>query len=433
MKFFKEHKDLFLVKLFSVNSLGVILRSLLGVISQKLVAVYLGPAGIALLGNLRNVLNLSGLVSTIGIDQGVLKYQSEFEAKPHKLKKLYESSLAYSLLGSCIIFLVLFFGASYWSKYLFKTQEYNYLFIILAFTLPFTALYNLCFAIINGKSNYKKATLISFTTYVIVTLFVVVLVMCYNLSGALLAIILTPMAQIISLIIFARSEMYLFYGLKIKFHKFFKNKLFVFIIMSFVVVVLNNVVELQLRNYVIKKLSIQSAGYWTSMLSLSNYYLSFMTGVYSLYILPKYSKMNSLNVFKKELFSIYKIIIPIFVVMFVGIYVFRDLIIHLLYSKEFMPMQSLFKWQLMGDLVKIVAVVMAYQLIAQKAWKFFIITEAVSCLLLYGLGVYFVDKMGVEGIVLAHFLRYVIYLIIIIFLIQYIFKKDISIDERKHT
>ncbi|WP_445957204.1 O-antigen translocase [Yeosuana sp.] len=433
MDLFKKNKDLFLVKLFSVNSIGVISRSVLGFVSQKIVAVYLGPNGIALLGNLRNALNLFGFVSTIGIDQGVLKYQSEFEDKPNELKKLYESSLAYSIIGSIVIFLVLFFGATYWSNYLFKTPEYNYLFVILAFTLPFTALYNLCFAIINGKSNYKKATLISFTAYAIVTLFIVALVICCDLSGALLAVVLTPIAQIITLMIFARSEMYLFYGLKIKFHKFYKNNLFVFIVMSFSAVVLGNVVELQLRNHIIKKLSIQEAGYWTSMLSLSNYYLSFMTGVYSLYILPKYAKMTSLKVFKKELVSIYKIIIPIFALMFMGIYVFREIIIQLLYSKEFLPMQSLFKWQLIGDLVKIIAAVMAYQFIAQKSWKLFIITEMISYALLYIFGVYFVDKMGIEGIVLAHFLRYVVYLIVIIFLVQYIFKMHNTIDEVKHS
>ncbi len=433
MEFKNKNKELFLVKLFSVNSIGVILRSLLGFVSQKLVAVYLGPNGIALMGNLRNALNLFGFISTLGIDQGLLKYQSEFEDKPIELKKLYESSLAYSLIGSFIIFAVLFFGSTFWSDYLFKTPEYSYLFVILAFTLPFTAIYNLCFAIVNGKSNYKKATLISFTVYAIVTLFIVMLVICCNLDGALLAVTLTPMAQIATLLFFARSELFLFYGLKIKLHKFFKNKLFIFIVMSFAAIVLANIVELKLRNHIIEKLSIQEAGYWTSMLSLSNYYLSFMTGVYSLYILPKYAKMTNLKVFKNELVNIYKIIIPIFALMFVGIYLFREIIIQILYSKEFLPMQYLFKWQLIGDLVKIVAAVIAYQFIAQKLWKFFIITEAMSYFLFYVFGVYFVDKYGVEGVVLANFLRYVVYLIIVLFLVKYIFKNHEIIDETKRT
>ena len=224
MEINNKNKELFLVKLFSVNSIGVILRSLLGFVSQKLIAVYLGPNGIALIGNLRNALNLFGFISTLGIDQGLLKYQSEFEDKPNDLKKLYESSLAYSLIGSSIIFAVLFFGSTFWSDYLFKTPEYSYLFVILAFTLPFTAIYNLCFAIVNGKSDYKKATLISFTVYALVTMFIVMLVICCDLDGALLTVALTPMAQIATLLLFSRSELFLFYGLKIKLHKFFKNK-----------------------------------------------------------------------------------------------------------------------------------------------------------------------------------------------------------------
>ncbi|WP_372756690.1 O-antigen translocase [Mariniflexile sp.] len=423
MNFFNKNKDLFLVKLFSVNSLGIGLRSVLGLISQKLIAIYLGPDGVAFVGNMRNALTLFGLGATSAVDQGVLKYQAEFEGNPVKIKKLYDTSIAYTVVGSLLVFFLLFFGASVWSNYLFNTETYNYLFIILAFTLPFTALYNLCFAIVNGQSNYKKATLLSFSTYTVVTILVIVMVVYYQLPGALLAVTLTPLVQLIGLFLFAKKELHLFYAVRAKFHNFFKNKLFVFIIMSLAAVVLNNIVELELRSYLIRKLSIADAGYWTSITSLSNYYLSFLTGVYSLYVLPRFSKISDLKMFKLELIHIYKIIIPIFLIMFLGIYVFREFIIHLLYTSEFLPMQNLFKWQLLGDLVKIIAAIMAYQFIAQKLWKLFVITEVISFLLLYFFGVYFVNKMGVEGIVFAHFLRYVVYLFMILFLLKNFYKK----------
>ena len=73
---------------------------------------------------------------------------------------------------------------------------------------------------------------------------------------------------------------------------------------------------------------------------------------------------------------------------------------------------------------------MAYQFIAQKLWKIFIITEAISYILLYLFGLYFIKKMGVDGIVFAHFLRYVVYLLIVIFSLKYIFKKQETIDEK---
>ena len=199
--------------------------------------------------------------------------------------------------------------------------------------------------------------------------------------------------------------------------------------MASVSVVFSNLVDLQLRNHLIQKLSAEEAGYWTSMLSLSNYYLSFMTGVYSLYVLPKYSKIKSLSVFVKELKHIYKIVLPIFAIMFIAIYFLKAPLIKLLYTDEFLPMQTLFKWQLLGDMVKIIAVIIAYQFIAQKLWKIFIITEIISFVMLYVFGVYFIKTMGVEGITFAHFLRYVIYLVIVIFAVRRFFKRNVEYEK----
>ena len=410
MNFFKEHKNLFFLKLFSVNSIGVLLRSVLGLVSQKLLAIYVGPEGIALVGNLRNALNIISLGSTSGIDQGLLTNQSKLENEPEKLKKLYSTSLTYSIIGSSIVGLVLLFGANFWSQYLFNTTRFNFLFIILGMTVPFTAIYNLCIAVINGKSDYKKATFMTFSINTVVTLLVICFVVNFGLSGALLALVVTPLVQFGALFVLARKEIKLFKAIKLYFDKAFQNELLIFIVMSFVAVVLSNVVDIQLRNHLISKLSIKEAGYWTSMMSLSNFYLAFMAGVYSLYILPKYAKIDSLNVFVHELKQIYKFVIPLFGILFVGLYLFREILIQLLFTKEFIPMQSLFKWQLIGDMIKIIAVIIGYQFIAQKLWRLFIITELVSFIVWYILGIYFIGKMGVEGIVFAHFLRYIVYL-----------------------
>ncbi len=383
----------------------------------------MGPSGLALVGNLRNALALFGLGATFGIDQGVLKYQSELEDQPEELEKMYATSAFYGLIGSVFICLILCFGASFWSQFLFKTKDFNYIFIILAFTMPFTAVYNLSLAIINGKSNYKKATIITFSTYTMVTLLVIFLVSVYKLSGVLLAISLTPVAQFLTLFFFSKNSLKLFTSLKMQFHSFYRNALFTFIVMSCAAVFLGNIVDLQLRNHLINNLSAEEAGYWTSMSGLSNYYLSFMTGVYSLYILPKYAKINKLEFFIQELKKIYKLILPVFGLVFIVLFWFRELVIKLLFSEDFLPMESLFKWQLLGDFVKIIAMVIAYQFIAKNLWKLFILTEALSYILLYVLGVFFMDKMGVEGITFAHFLRYIIYLIIVILSVKRIFKK----------
>jgi len=78
----------------------------------------------------------------------------------------------------------------------------------------------------------------------------------------------------------------------------------------------------------------------------------------------------------------------------------------------------LFKWQLLGDFVKIASIIIAHQFLAKKMVMQFIVTELVSLILFYTFSAYFIKSMGAEGIVLAHFLRYVLYFIIVIIMLR---------------
>ena len=81
-------------------------------------------------------------------------------------------------------------------------------------------------------------------------------------------------------------------------------------------------------------------------------------------------------------------------------------------------MKPLFKWQLLGDFVKIGSIIIAHQFLAKKMVKQFILTELMSLMLFYTFSVYFVKTLGAEGIVLAHFIRYVIYFFVVVFLLR---------------
>lgn len=413
----------FLVKLFSFNTIGVSLRTLIGLISQKIVAIYLGPSGVAILGNLRNLMGLVGMFSTTGIDQGVVTLQSKFSDTPKHLKELYKTFNFYALIGSLFTAVILLFGYKDLSEFIFGTQQYDYLLLVLALGLPFMAIYNVAIAVANGKSDYKRVTFITVFVHVAVSAGLIILVQRFDLKGALWAIVLTPLVQVISLFIFSRSQVISLIMAGIGLIKTISRQLFIFVIMSFSAVVLSNVVDLFLRNQLILKLSALDAGYWTSMTSVSNYYLSILAGFYSLYVLPRYAKVDTMSEFKREVWKIFKFIIPVFLLLFVVIYLLRDVLVILLFSKEFIPMTDLFKWQLLADLIKIIAVIIAFNLIAKQMWKLFIISEIFSSLLFYILGSYLIDNIGLEGVVIAHLLRYLLYLVLIVSTAQLPFNK----------
>jgi hypothetical protein len=93
-------------------------------------------------------------------------------------------------------------------------------------------------------------------------------------------------------------------------------------------------------------------------------------------------------------------------------------VILILQSEAFLGMKTLFKWQLLGDFVKMASLIISHQFLAKKMVKEFIITELISLLLFFGLASVFLKTHGAEGIVFAHFIRYVLYFLAVVFALR---------------
>ena len=137
----------------------------------------------------------------------------------------------------------------------------------------------------------------------------------------------------------------------------------------------------------------------------------------ALYILPRFSEINDAKEFRKEVFGFYKTVMPKFLVGLIVIYLLKPLIVVGVFSDEFKPVEDLFLWQLMGDFLKVLSMVIAYQFLAKKMFWHYIVTEAFLVIILYITSIYFIDLYGVKGAVIGHFVSYLMYyaLILLIF------------------
>jgi len=62
-----------LIKVLSLNSVSVGISFVLGMLSSKIVSVFLGPSGMALMGSFRNFTTMIKSVATLGINTSVVK------------------------------------------------------------------------------------------------------------------------------------------------------------------------------------------------------------------------------------------------------------------------------------------------------------------------------------------------------------------------
>ena len=72
MKWLKELEFNFLYRLIRYTGFVGILRLLIGLISQKVIAVFLGAPGLAIIANLRNFVEILTSISSVGSQNGVI-------------------------------------------------------------------------------------------------------------------------------------------------------------------------------------------------------------------------------------------------------------------------------------------------------------------------------------------------------------------------
>lgn len=396
------------------------IRMTLAFVSQKIIAVFLGPEGVAVLGNVRSVIPMIESFSTLGIFNGIVKYVAEYKKDKKELQQLFSTAFVYVFFASIISFLILFFCADLLNQWLFL-GKYNLAFVfkILSVVVPFLALNRILSGIINGLSEYKKFVNINLTTYVISVVVLLISVYLKNLNGALVAIAITPVIQFVIASYFYFSVLKDYIDFKdLRFVLPYRNKLVAFTLMSIAATFLGGFVDVKLRTHLMKNINDIDAGNWTGMTNISKQYLMFSSAILTLYVIPKFAAINESKQFRKEVYSIYKTLLPLFGIGMLLIFFTREWVILIAKSEEFLGMKPLFKWQLLGDFVKIASIIIAHQFLAKKMVKQFIFSELISLVLFYVFSMYFIKTLGAEGVVLAHFIRYVIYFFVVVFLLR---------------
>nr|MCR4942484.1 hypothetical protein [Campylobacter sp.] len=106
---------------------------------NKIIAIYIGPNGLALVGQLQNFIAMITTFSNGAITSGIVKYTAEFKTMQEKAK-IFSTSIGISLICSFILSLTLIIFANYFSNLILKTYEYSSVFRLFGLTIFLFAL-----------------------------------------------------------------------------------------------------------------------------------------------------------------------------------------------------------------------------------------------------------------------------------------------------
>lgn len=125
-----------LIKTSVLSFIATIFKVLSGLVVTKTIAIYIGPSGLAMIGQFQNFVELIRLASQAAINNGVVKYTASYKDE-ESLKSLFSTSMRITITCSAIIGVILVVFSDYFSLYILKSKDYSYILKILGFSIVF--------------------------------------------------------------------------------------------------------------------------------------------------------------------------------------------------------------------------------------------------------------------------------------------------------
>lgn len=403
-----------LVKTSLLNGIAVMVKmlTLLGI--NKILAIYVGPAGYAALGQFQNAVQMITIFASGAINTGVTKYTAEYHDDEAKQHKVWRTAGTIALLGSLVTGTVIALFNQALASWFLKNSSYGGVFLWFAATLLFFTFNTLLLAILNGKKEILRYVLANIAGSIFALVVTTILAIRFGLYGALVALaIYQSITFFITLLLCYKAPWFTVSQLFGGIDKQTAIDLGKYAAMALTSAACVPVSHILVRNYLGERFGWAAAGYWEASWRLSVAYLMLATTTFSVYYLPKLSELKKSDEIKKEIIHAYKIILPVAALSGLIIYLLRDFIIEVLFTADFSPMRELFAWQIIGDVLKMGSWILAYLMLGKAMFKLFMITEIVFAAGFVILTWIFTSTIGLEGVAVAHAVNYGIYWIVL--------------------
>ncbi len=296
------------------------------------------------------------------------------------------------------------------SFYIFKTTEYQSVFVWFAVFLLLFNFNALFLAILNGKKEILKLVIANIAGSIFALIVTSILAVQFKLYGALVGLsIYQSLAFFVTLFLCYKANWFKFSYLFGKIDSDISRKFAGFALMALVSAVCIPLSQMLIRSHLTTEFGVVYAGYWEAMVRLSGAYLMLVTTTLGVYYLPRLSELKELPNIKNEVYLGYKFIFPLALLGGLCLFLLKDWVIIILFSDSFLPMRELVLWQMVGDSLKIGSWILAYLMLSKAMTKLFITTEIIFALTSVILTYLCTQLIGFKGVSVAYMINYGLY------------------------
>jgi PST family polysaccharide transporter len=414
-----------LYKIFSVSGVRILIQLIVGFLSTKAIAFFVGIAGMGVIGLVKTFASFFNNFLLLGTQNGIVT--SLASKRKIKNEEIFIVSLFWLFLFlSTFISIIFFIFFEKINKYFFVNQiQSDWILFLFVISIPFQAISLLFNAVLNGKSEYKNVASIGMITNVLTLIVSVFLMLIYNLQGAIIGLLFTSIIMfVISSYFFLKIYSVTIFFQPFQFVKQEIQPLLNYSLMSLVSIIMSFAFSYYMRITIIDKFSLEFAGYYEAVLRISGFYMIFINTFVSFYYLPELAKCSSkveVMLLTKEY---YKKIFPLFVIGLVILLLGVDFFVPFFFNKSFLVITPFVKYQVVLDIIKSICLILGIRFFAFGKTKGFLLTEIFSFtinFILFVIAMHFFDFRGVWYSQIASSFLY--FIILVVFFKMY-FKKN---------
>lgn len=385
------------------------LNILVAIGRSKVFAIFLGPSGMGVFGLYSSALQLVTNVVDMGVTtsgvRSVSKAVGENDNEEINLTLVTVNRLAWisGILGAILVFLF----AAELSQWSFDSPGYSVGFQYLSVSVLFVQLSNSRLVILQGFRKLGALAKANVLGNVLGFVGSVPIIYFFGDDGVVGSMLLSGAITMAISFWFSRSDVTQWRGIdNTEFVVKSKQiiKLGVALSLSNLLVVLNTYL---FRIFLVSSGGIEAVGLYSSGFSIVTTYVGLIFTAMATDFYPRLSSFREHHHFNESVNQQAEIALLIIGPLLIAFCVFMDQIIRLLFSIEFLPINTMLTWCLLGLLFKALSWPVGFIVLAKGNSKLFLLSELIANVYMLGLNILGYKLLGLSGIGVGFLIGYV--------------------------
>lgn len=404
-----------LLKASIITGTAFLINLIFNTIRAKIVAVFLGPSGVAIMAQLGGFTTLVITLCSLGLTTAIVRYVAEYKAagRHQDLKTLIGTVAVVVSVVSIIVTLLMLLLIPLVSQIIFGKEIFLLLIALSILNIPISVITNLAVSLLQGLKEIKLDAIFSVFATVFSGILLIVLLIPFGVTGAVVASLVANYVTSAIFFVFVFRSLNKHLGSSLKYLRFKGYRSYLRInslrpltgiaFASLIGGGITNFADILIRSNLIQVFGLVAAGSIQPALTFSAQYTGLLGGAISTYAVPRLSELSNTDrpLFQKEYNDYIRLMLLVVTPFAILVAIGASFLVPLLYSDRFSASIPLVPLQSVADVIEFAFIGMAGAFLPMGRGKILLGLGIMIPFLYYGAYLALVPTLGLKAIPVA--------------------------------